>query len=96
MVTDSIRPVANPTVVFREEFDDWAVLFDPETGAAFGMNPVSALIWKTLDGRHTISDILNEINKECQNIPDDAESHITEFVQSLLDRGLAGHEIDNG
>ena len=96
MLNDSARPVANPTVVFREEFDDWAVLFDPETGAAFGINPVSALIWKRLDGHHTISDILNEVNENCQNIPDDAESHIKEFVQSLLDRGLAGHEIGKG
>ena len=96
MITDGSKPVANPTVVFREEFDDWAVLFDPETGAAFGMSPVSALVWKSLDGRRTISDILMEVNQKCQNVPDEAESHIKEFVQSLLDRGLAGHEVDNG
>lgn len=96
MPTYSLKPVANPTVVFREEFDDWAVLFDPETGAAFGMSPVSALIWKTLDGHHTLSDILDEVKKKCQNMPDQAESDIKEFIQSLLDRGLAGQEVGNG
>ena len=25
-------PLANPLVVLREEFDGWAVLFDPDTG----------------------------------------------------------------
>jgi hypothetical protein len=29
-------------VVFREEFEDWAILFDPETGKAFGVNPAGA------------------------------------------------------
>ena len=93
---NTFKPVANPTVVFREEFDDWAVLFDPETGAAFGMSPVSSLVWKSLDGRHTISDILIDVNKQCQNVPEDAESHIKEFVQLLLDHGLAGHEVNDG
>jgi len=37
-------PIANPMVVFREEFDDWAVLFDPDSNETFGLNPVSAFI----------------------------------------------------
>ncbi len=27
------RPLVNPGVVLREEFDDWAVLFNPDTAA---------------------------------------------------------------
>ena len=30
---ESDMPIANPLVVLREEFDDWAVLFDPDKGA---------------------------------------------------------------
>jgi hypothetical protein len=26
------KPIANPYVMLREEFDDWAVLFNPDTG----------------------------------------------------------------
>ena len=37
-------PVANPSIVFREELDDWALLFDPDTGEAYGINPVGAYI----------------------------------------------------
>ena len=32
------KPIANPLIVLREEFDDWAILFDPDTGDAFGLN----------------------------------------------------------
>ena len=34
---DYDKPVANPLIVLREEFDDWAILFDPDTGNAFGL-----------------------------------------------------------
>ncbi|RPJ51839.1 MAG: SynChlorMet cassette protein ScmD, partial [Acidobacteria bacterium] len=44
------RPIANPTVVLREEFDDWAVLFNPDTAAAVGTNPVGVAVWKRMDG----------------------------------------------
>jgi len=46
-----IKPISNPMVVFREEFDDWAILFDPETGKAFGVNPIGTEIWNKLDGK---------------------------------------------
>ena len=45
------KPVPNPMVVSREEFDDWAILFDPETGKAFGVNPIGTEIWNKLDGK---------------------------------------------
>ena len=35
MITLSAGPhrlVANPAIVLREEFDDWAILFDPDSG----------------------------------------------------------------
>ena len=44
------KPIANPLVVLREEFDDWAILFDPDTGNAFGLNPTGVYLWKLLDG----------------------------------------------
>jgi len=25
------KPIANPIVLLREEFDDWAILFNPDT-----------------------------------------------------------------
>jgi SynChlorMet cassette protein ScmD len=55
------KPLANPLVVLREEFDDWAILFDPDTGHAYGLNPVSVFIWKHLDGKHTMANILESL-----------------------------------
>ena len=38
------KPVVNPDLVFREEFDDWAILFDPDPARPrIGRDCVSAL-----------------------------------------------------
>ena len=93
MVTEKPNPVANPLLVLREEFDDWAVLFDPDSGEAFGLNPVGVFIWKRLDGLHTEEDILRELTEECESISEDAAAHVTEFIEDLVSRGFAGYEV---
>jgi SynChlorMet cassette protein ScmD len=87
------KPIANPLVVFREEFDDWAILFDPDSGDSFGLDPVSAFIWKHLDSRHTIQDIVAELHEICEGMPKDAEERINDFIQDLIEKGLAGYKL---
>jgi len=87
------NPIANPMIVFREEFDDWAILFDPDTGKGYGLDPIAVFIWKRLDGQHTTKGILKELCKHCRNVPRDAEEYIANFVKDLIENGLAGHQI---
>ncbi len=49
-MTDDHKPIVNPYVQLREEFDDWAILFNPDTGRGFGLNPTGVRVWKLLDG----------------------------------------------
>jgi len=86
------KPLANPLIVLREEFDDWAILFDPDTGHAFGLNPVSVFIWRRLDGKHTVQDILEELKACCSEVPAEAEAHLQEFIEELSRNGLVGYE----
>ena len=89
------KPIANPLIVLREEFDDWAVLFDPDTGHVFGINPISVFVWQRLDGNHTIQEILSEIMDTYRDVPPEAENHLREFVNNLLQHGLAGYEYQS-
>ncbi len=91
-MADNDKPIANPMIVLREEFDDWAILFDPDSGRALGINPVGVFVWKRLDGKHDISDILKELNENCEDVPPEAEEDIKAFIQSLVENGLAGYE----
>jgi SynChlorMet cassette protein ScmD len=88
-----MKPVAKYDLVLREEFDDWAILFDPDSGDGFGLNPVSVFVWKRLDGEHTQKQILDDIKQRFDNVPEEAEIHLKEFIQDLVNRGLAGYEI---
>ena len=90
---DARNPVANPLIVLREEFDDWAILFDPDTGNAFGLNPTGVFIWKLLDGKHGADDIAVKLREEADEVPDDASEHIRQFIGSLEQQGLVGYEV---
>ncbi len=86
------NPTANPTIVLREEFDDWAILFDPDTGNAHGINPVGVFVWKHLDGLHTANQILQKLHESCETVPQDAEKDVNDFIEDLVKRGYAGYE----
>ncbi len=87
------KPIANPLVVLREEFDDWAILFDPDTGNAFGLNPVGVYLWKLLDGEHSINEMLESLQRDAEDVPAEAGEHIEAFIADLTKRGLAGREV---
>lgn len=95
MLTNKSNPIVNPLIVLREEFDDWAVLFDPDSAKGYGLNPISVFIWKHLDGRHTIQDILAELSDNCEDMPENAQQLVLDFIQELIDHGLVGYELQN-
>lgn len=88
------KPVANSMLVLREEFDDWAILFDPDTGDALGLNPVAVLIWKHMDGSRTQDDIVEVVRAKCEDVPDDAADHVAAFIDELIGRGYVGYEVE--
>ena len=90
---DTRNALANPLIVLREEFDDWAILFDPDTGNAFGLNPTGVFVWKLLDGRHSMDDIARRLRDEAEGVPDEVPQQIDEFVRSLEQQGLVGYEM---
>ncbi|MBN1939233.1 MAG: SynChlorMet cassette protein ScmD [Candidatus Aminicenantes bacterium] len=87
------QPTVNPNIVLREEFDDWAVLFDPDTANAVGVNPVGVAIWKRLDGKHTLDEIAKEVRDTFSEPTDKVEEDVAAFVQQLIDAGMIGKEV---
>jgi len=87
------KPIANPIVVLREEFDDWAVLFNSDTAAAVGTNPVGVAVWKLMDGKRNIEGIVSEIKNSFEGTPDAAGEEIAAFVNILVENGFVGLEL---
>lgn len=89
------RPIANPVVVLREEFDDWAVLFNPDTADAVGTNPVGVAVWKRMDGKRSLEDIVSEIKHSFDGAPEAAVEEVTAFVNTLAENGFVGLELES-
>jgi SynChlorMet cassette protein ScmD len=87
------KPIANPAVILREEFDDCAVLFDPDTGEGYAVNPTGVFCWKRFDGRHTLGEITAELRAACADAPSEAEQNVREFSEELATKGLIGFEV---
>lgn len=87
------KPLANSSVILREEFDDWAVLFDPDTAEGYALNPVGVLIWKQLDGSHSLDDVVAVVKANCEDVPAEVADHCREFIADLVKQGLAGTEV---
>ena len=93
-MSEKRKPIANPSIVFRDDFDDWAVLFDPDTGDTFGLNPVGVFLWQRLDGKHTVENIAAELRADCEDVPEKVGDDLLELIEELVGSGLAGYETE--
>lgn len=89
------QPIANSLVVLREEFDDWAVLFNPDNAAAVGINPVGVAIWRLLDGERSVDAIVAEIGRTFEDVPEAAGEQVTAFIEDLASRGFVGYAVED-
>ena len=62
-------PTAVEGVMLREGFDDGAILYNPDTGRAYGLNDAAAFIWKHLDGRRSAADIAALVARSFASAP---------------------------
>jgi hypothetical protein len=64
------RPIANPLVVLREDFADCAVLYNPETNDAVGLNAVGVAVWKRIDGQRDLAQLVAAVGDVFADIPE--------------------------
>jgi len=93
-VGDLDNLVINPAIVFREELDDWGILFNPDSDSGFCINPVGVLICKLLNGRRTFSEIIWEVRQNCEGETDNVEKEVEEFLRNLVLLGFVGKMTD--
>ena len=85
--------IVNPVVVLRKEFDDWAVLFNPDTAEAVGINPVGVAIWELLAENYSIQNLVENIKENFTDVPGIAHEEIQTFINDLSERGFIGFEV---
>lgn len=83
-----LNPQVNPQIVLREEFDDWAILFDPNTGEAYTINPVGVYLWKQMDGKNSLDMLISSLNDEFDEVPEAVMDDGMAFIDMLKENGL--------
>lgn len=84
----SNKPELKKSLVIREEFDDYAILFNPDTNLAYAVNPVSVFICRQLNGRQTVDEIAEAVGRTFSEVPDELKEDVQSFVDSLAERGM--------
>ena len=88
-------PIQNPMTVLRVEFDDWAILFDPDSAKTMGINPTGVAVWKLIDGRKGIEDIVKVITEKFSDVSISAEKEISDFIEEAHKNGFVGYSLDS-
>ena len=73
--------IQNPDVNIREESDSGALLFNPDTNQVQVLNRSGKYIWKMCEKGCTITDIIDAIKADFDDVPDgDVEKDVEEFI----------------
>lgn len=84
------RLLANPNFVLREEEDESALLFDPDTGSVRILNSSAVAIWKLLDGKRDRAALISALTEQFDGIDEGAEAQIVQVLDNLFTCGAIG------
>ena len=83
------------TILSRNKKTAWriiegeGVLVDTNGGNFIHLNETAAEIWSSIDGKRTISDIIDHISNTFDVARESAEKDTVEFLDELLKHGVA-------
>ena len=78
----------NPQIVFRREFDGSGLLFHPDTGEVFALNPTAAAICELIAaGERDEAELLNSLARSTR-LPPEAPADLRTFLVQLRRRGF--------
>jgi hypothetical protein len=80
-------PVRNDTVSWRE-FDTEGILFNPRSRSYSQLNEVGLMVWKHMDGRRSVQQIVLELAAHFEVAVDDVAKDVTEFIEDLISKEL--------
>ncbi len=88
---DVTRYVQNPDVNLREEDEDGALLFNPDTNRVQLLNSTGLCIWKLCAEGRTVSEIIEAFKADFDEVPEDeVAADVEEFINQMMDSGFIG------
>jgi hypothetical protein len=85
------RFIRNPDVVIREEDEDGALIFNPDTDQIRVLNPTGFFIWNLCDGSNDLAGIVALVQRSFETAPDDqVHQDINEYIEGMTAAGFIG------
>lgn len=85
------RYLRNPDVVFREEDEDGALLFNPDTNGIRVLNATGVFIWKLCDGTLDAQGIASRLDQEFEGVPPgEVVGQVQAFISEMVAAGYIG------
>ncbi len=69
---------------FLEEMDDEILLYNPSNNITLHLNESSALVWKMLDGQHSIGTLIAVLQEQYPDAKDQIQIDVTELIEQLV------------
>lgn len=85
------RYIQNPDVNLRDEDEDGALLFNPDTGKVQLLNSTGFYIWKLCAEGSTVDELVAAFKADFEEVPEDqVVADVEEFVDYMMDSGFIG------
>jgi hypothetical protein len=94
-VQEATAYVRNPDVVLREEDEDGALLFNPDTNQIRVLNTTGLFVWKLCDGGHDLTSIVAAMKEHFDQVPEDeVTGQVAEYVDEMAAAGFLGTVVE--
>lgn len=79
----------NPNIVFRKNFDNTGVLFNPDNGEVFSLNQTGAFIYRQLNENMDNAAIVAALRQACgESVGDNVVAEVESFIDKLREMGF--------
>lgn len=83
--------ICNPDVVLREEDEDGALLFNPDTNQVKVINNTAVFIWKLCNGSYGLAELISSLKEAFDEVPaDQVEKDVQDFIEDMTGSGFIG------
>jgi hypothetical protein len=87
----SARYVRNPDVVLREEDEEGALLYNPDTDQIRVLNGTGLFIWKSCDGGRDVAGLAEAMMQTFAGAPEEkVAAQVCAFVEEMAAAGFLG------
>jgi hypothetical protein len=86
----SQTPHRKDEVVHRDLADGDSVLLHVGSGNYHGLNGVGSAVWRLIDGKRTVAELIATLRTQVDNPPDSLAADVTGFLDDLHARALIG------